>query len=53
MTIREFIELLKEYPKYYKIYDCSAENGMIEIKDEKGRHINTLFLEKILPKEDD
>lgn len=48
MTIRDFIELLKKYPKYYKLFDASAENGMIEIKDENGNHIVTLFLDEIL-----
>ena len=49
MTIREFIELLKKYPKYYKVCDASAENGMIEIKDENGKFVKCLFLDEIMP----
>lgn len=53
MTIKEFIELLKKYPKYYKLFDSSAENGMIAIKDEKGKRIKILWLSEILPEDTD
>ena len=53
MTIREFIELLKKYPKYYKLFDSSAENGTISIRDENGKRVKILWLSEILPEDTD
>ncbi len=51
MTIKEFIEILKKYPKYYKLIDSSAENGTITVIDENGKMADILFLEEVLPRE--
>ena len=51
MTIREFIEILKKYPKYYKLYDGSSENGTITVRDENGKNVAFLFLDEVLPRE--
>lgn len=48
ITIRDLIDLLKKYPKYYKVFDVSAENGGIKITDEKGKTIVYLYLDELL-----
>ena len=53
MTIRDLIEILKKYPKHYKVYDNSAEAGIIIIRDENKKFIDSLHLWEIMPEDRD